>query len=92
MKNNYIEFLKQLFLYYNFKFFGILFLLGVPLFTIYRIAFFLKYAYRIDFKEISSSTILWGYEIFTIKNPASFRSYRPIKHPLLYIKKAATAP
>lgn len=61
MKNKAIDFLKQIFLSYNFKFFGILFLIGVPLFTIYRIAFFLKYAYRIDFKEISSSTILWAF-------------------------------
>lgn len=61
MKNRVTDFLRKIFLSYNYKFFGILFLIGIPLFTIYRIAFFLKYAYRIDFNEVKSSTILQAF-------------------------------
>lgn len=61
MKNKFTNFTKEIFLSYNFKFFGVLFLLGVPLFTIYRILFFLKYAYRFEFTEISTSTLLYAF-------------------------------
>ena len=61
MKNKFINFTKEILLSYNYKFFGVLFLLGVPLFTIYRILFFLKYAYRFEFTEISTSTLLYAF-------------------------------
>jgi len=61
MKNKFIDFFKEIFQSYNFKFFGVLFLIGVPLFTLYRILFFLKYAYRFEFTEISTSTILFAF-------------------------------
>ncbi|MCB1193692.1 MAG: sulfatase-like hydrolase/transferase [Leptospiraceae bacterium] len=61
MKNKIINYLKKIFFSYNFKFFGTLFLLCIPIFTLYRIIFFLKYAYRIDFREIHYSKILMAF-------------------------------
>lgn len=48
---------------YNFKFFGILFLLELPIFTLYRIIFYLKYAYRINHHETHYSTILQAFGV-----------------------------